>query len=107
MSVHKAAAGVIARRSQGYNETVPRQISTPVTVKGVTTIFRLPARNRSEDGGALDWGAIHVALGKFRREILAAQRKAVARLGTSRGVKSRGSSAFPYTKVMTLPAVLE
>ncbi|KWR87356.1 IS200/IS605 family accessory protein TnpB-related protein [Cupriavidus sp. IDO] len=92
LSVHKAAAGVIARRSQGCKENIPREVSTPVSIMGVTAVFRLPARNRSEAGGT-SWGEIHVALGKFRREMIAAQRKSVARkVGASRGVKSRGPS---------------
>ncbi len=98
LSVHKAAAGVIARRSQGYVECIPRLKSTPVSVKGVTAFFPLPARNRAEGGGT-SWNGLHAALGKFRRDIVAAQKKkAVARkVGTSRGKTPRGPSGGTVT----------
>ncbi|QQX88473.1 IS200/IS605 family accessory protein TnpB-related protein [Cupriavidus necator] len=98
LSVHKAAAGVIARRSQGYKECIPRLKSTPVSVKGVTVLFQLPARNRAEGGGT-SWDELHVALGKFRRAIVAAQKKtSVARkVGTSRGKMPRGPSEGTVT----------
>ena len=97
ISVHKAAAGVIARRAQGCKENLPREVSTPISIKGVTAVFRLPARNRQGDGGTSSWKEIHAALGKFRREMVAAQRKSDARAGTSRGVKPRGPSGGTVT----------
>ncbi|QQX84349.1 IS200/IS605 family element transposase accessory protein TnpB [Cupriavidus necator] len=93
LSVHKAAAGVIARRSQGFSERLPRSGSVPVSIRGVTTLFPLPARNR-EEGCGTSWKDLHVALGEFRREVIAAQRKvSVARkVGTPRGKPSWASS---------------
>jgi len=103
LSVHTAAAGVIARRSQGFKERLPRQISFPVTVKGVTAQFDLPVRNGEQASGT-SWKDVHEALGKFRRDIVAAQKKTGARkVGASRGKPSRGPSGGTVTPAGSKP----
>lgn len=97
LSVHTAAAGVIARRSQGFTERLPRQISLPISVKGVTAQFELPVRNGERASGTT-WKDLHAALGKFRRDIVAAQKKTGARkVGASRGNPLRGPSGGTVT----------
>ena len=75
LSVHQAAALVLARRSLGFSERIPRRWACPVG-NGVHVAFALPARKRVKHVWTY-WGAIsgqlrpalaaHHRLGKRRR----------------------------------------
>ena len=75
LSVHQAAALVLARRSLGFSERIPRRWACPVG-NGVHVAFALPARKRVKHVWTY-WGAIsgqlrpafaaHHRLGKQRR----------------------------------------
>ncbi|MBC7597880.1 MAG: transposase [Polaromonas sp.] len=60
-TVHQAAAGVIARRAQGYSEKRPRSGAHRVPLLGGTAELSLPDRNRDESPRAA-WGAIRKCL---------------------------------------------
>ena len=64
-SVHQAAAGVIARRAQGYSEKLPKsgpQVCTfRAPLMGHVAVLTLPARNRVE--------STRTAWGKIRRSL--------------------------------------
>ena len=91
LSVHQAAALVLARRSLGFSERIPRRWACPVG-NGAHAAFALPARKRVKHVWTY-WGAIsgqlrpalaaHHRLGKRRR--LPNPVQAVAR-GETRGV---------------------
>lgn len=48
LTVHQAAAGVVARRSQGFREKLPHTGKHRVPVLGLTAELALPERNRCE-----------------------------------------------------------
>ena len=69
LSVHQAAALVLARRSLGFSERIPRRWACPVG-NGVHVAFALPARKRVKHVWTY-WGAISGQL----RPALAAQHR--------------------------------
>ena len=69
LSVHQAAALVLARRSLGFSERIPRQRACPVG-NGVHVAFALPARKRVKHVWTC-WGAVSGQL----RPALAAQHR--------------------------------
>ncbi len=69
LSVHQAAALVLARRLLGCSERIPRQRVGPVG-NGVHVAFTVPARKRAKHVWTL-WGAV---LGQLR-PVLAAQHR--------------------------------
>ena len=71
LSLHQAAALVLARRLLGYSERIPRQWVCPIG-NGVCVAFTVPARKRVKHVWTY-WGAI---LGQLR-PALAAQRRLV------------------------------
>ena len=64
-AVHQAAAGVIARRAQGYSEKLPKSGPKVCTFRaplmGHAAVLTLPARNRVESTRAA-WGTIRRSL---------------------------------------------
>jgi IS605 OrfB family transposase len=64
-AVHQAAAGVIARRAQGYSEKLPKSGPQGATFRaplmGRAAVLSLPARNRDENTRAA-WGKIRRSL---------------------------------------------
>lgn len=57
LSAHQAAAGVVARRAQGYREKLPTVGTYRVPVAGVSAELALPERNRAQSPRA-SWAAI-------------------------------------------------
>lgn len=78
-SVHQAAAGVIARRAQGYSEKLPktdaygaRTFKAPLM--GCVAVLHLPARNRCESTRAI-WGVIRRSLSQHCAELVRSRKR--------------------------------
>ena len=78
-TVHQAAAGVIARRAQGYSEKLPPSGATGCTFRaplmGAVAVLSLPARNRVESTRSA-WAAIRKSLTRHCAEQVRLRKKA-------------------------------
>jgi IS605 OrfB family transposase len=83
LSVHHAAAGVIARRAQGCIERLPREGEHCIPAHGTTLSFRTPERKVSESHGVL-WRKVGTALTGFLRKSFKPTREA-SRLRSAQG----------------------
>jgi IS605 OrfB family transposase len=77
--VHQAAAGVIARRAQGYSEKLPKTDADGVrTLKaplmGCVAVLHLPVRNRCESTRAI-WGVIRRSLSQHCAELVRVRKR--------------------------------
>lgn len=90
LSVHQAAAGVIARRGQGLVEKPPRARELTLHAHGATLRFPLPERKDGQSAGAA-WQAIGMALRTSLRERWLATRKPAQ--AARRGAKGKASLA--------------
>jgi IS605 OrfB family transposase len=83
LSVHHAAAGVIARRAQGCTERLSRARELRIPAHGTTLSFPLPARKDGASKGAA-WKRVTTALTGFLRKSFKPTRSA-ARLRSAQG----------------------
>jgi len=74
LSVHAAAAGVIARRGQKLSERIPRAGAVSVPAQGRHYLFPLPARTGARQGKS-PWADVSTALRTFLREQWLAARR--------------------------------
>jgi IS605 OrfB family transposase len=85
-TVHQAAAGVIARRAQGYSEKLPKSTLEGCTFRaplmGHVAVLSLPARNRDEST-RVAWGAIRRSLTQHCAEQARLRRKPSSHPGAS------------------------
>ena len=95
LSVHQAAAGVIARRGQGFTERLPRAKELTLHAQGATLRFPVPARKDGQSVGAA-WQSIGRSLGVvLRRHWTATRETQVDRCakGNASGGASRPAQA--------------
>lgn len=95
MSVHSAAAGVIARRGMGLKERLPQLGEFKVPSQGTTLDVPVPARKAGVKG-CVTWPVFNQTLGKLLREHALATRKwyrSDHRVGASSGVQLAGTAA--------------
>lgn len=86
LTVHQAAAGVIARRAQGYSEKLPKSGPQGCTLRaplmGCTAVLSLPARNRDESTRAV-WGKIRRSLTQHCAEQARLRKKSSSHPGSA------------------------
>jgi IS605 OrfB family transposase len=94
MSVHHAAAGVIARRGQGCVERLTRAKEQRIPAHGTTLSFPIPARKSGASEG-VTWKKVNTALTGFLRKSFKPTRSA-ARLRSAQGRISARDSRLLY-----------
>jgi IS605 OrfB family transposase len=90
LSVHQAAAGVIARRGQGFIEKLPRRSSIRIHAHGTTSDFPPPARKSGASRGVA-WQRLSTALRAFLRKKYLATRSPAQQVFVVRSVSGKTS----------------
>jgi len=77
-TMHQAAAGVIARRAQGYSEKLPKQRTIRAPLMGRTAVLSLPVRNRVETPRT-SWASLRKCLTQHCAELVRIRRNSSLR----------------------------